>query len=58
MRGFLIVVRPEKKMAFTWSTIVDKVTLNDFKSYVFEYYPQYAHDKYLENIRVQRTPQA
>ncbi|KAF9307968.1 hypothetical protein BG003_011803, partial [Podila horticola] len=43
-----VVVKPEKKVAFTWSTFVDEATLDDFKSYIFEYYPQYAHDEYLE----------
>ncbi|KAG0027221.1 hypothetical protein BGZ81_005785 [Podila clonocystis] len=43
-----VIVKPEKKVAFTWSTFVDRTTMDDFKSYIFEYYPQYAHDEYLE----------
>jgi hypothetical protein len=48
MIALSVVVKPEKKVAFTWSTFVDKATLDDFKRYVFQYYPQYAHDEYLE----------
>ncbi|KAF8938614.1 hypothetical protein EDD21DRAFT_411474 [Dissophora ornata] len=43
-----IIVKPEKKVTFTWSTIVNEATLDNFKSYLFDYYPQYAHDEYLE----------
>ncbi|KAF9322726.1 hypothetical protein BG006_002104, partial [Podila minutissima] len=46
--GLSVVVKPEKKVAFTWSTFVDVATLDDFRCYIFEYYPQYAHDEYLE----------
>jgi hypothetical protein len=48
MIGLSVVVKPEKKAAFTWSTFLDEATMVDFKRYVFEYYPQYAHDEYLE----------
>jgi hypothetical protein len=44
----IFVVETEKKVAFTWSTFVDKATLDDFKSHVFEYSPKYDHDEHLE----------
>ncbi|KAF9177083.1 hypothetical protein BGZ51_009206, partial [Haplosporangium sp. Z 767] len=43
-----IILKPEKKVTFTWSTIADEATLDNFKSYLFGYCPQYAHDEYLE----------
>ncbi|KAG0242680.1 hypothetical protein BG011_003271, partial [Mortierella polycephala] len=43
-----IIVKPEKKVTFTWSTFVNEATLDDFKSSIFDYYPQYDHDEYLE----------
>ncbi|KAG0247140.1 hypothetical protein BG011_001958, partial [Mortierella polycephala] len=38
---------PEKKVACTWSAVVEKTTLGDLKV-LFQYYPQYGHDDYLE----------
>ncbi|GJJ75604.1 hypothetical protein EMPS_07962 [Entomortierella parvispora] len=35
-------VKPEKKVAFTWSTIVDEAILDDLKSKIIAEYPQYA----------------
>ncbi|KAF9557892.1 hypothetical protein EC968_007406 [Mortierella alpina] len=43
-----IVVKPEKKVAFSWCGIVDTATLDDLKKNIFDLYPQYAHDDYLE----------
>ncbi|KAG0330642.1 hypothetical protein BG000_011618 [Podila horticola] len=43
-----VVVKPEKKVAFTWSTFVDKATLDDLRKRIFDLYPQYADDEYLE----------
>ncbi|KAG0196577.1 hypothetical protein BGX28_009963 [Mortierella sp. GBA30] len=43
-----IIVKPEKKVAFSWSTIVNEATLDDFRSNIFPLYPQYTHDEYLE----------
>ncbi|KAI8594762.1 hypothetical protein EDD21DRAFT_392969 [Dissophora ornata] len=42
-----IIVKPEKKVVLTWSTSVNEATL-DLKKQLFELYPQYAHDDYLE----------
>ncbi|KAF9922559.1 hypothetical protein BGZ67_010386 [Mortierella alpina] len=46
--GIGIVVKPEKKVAFSWCGIVDTATLDDLKKIIFDLYPQYAHDDYLE----------
>ncbi|KAF9536462.1 hypothetical protein EC957_010882 [Mortierella hygrophila] len=43
-----IVVKPEKKVAFSWSAMVETATLDDLKKNIFVLYPQYAHDEYLE----------
>ncbi|KAG0262392.1 hypothetical protein BG011_010189 [Mortierella polycephala] len=43
-----IIVKPESKVAFTWSTMVDTATLDCLKKRLFHKYPQYAHDNYLE----------
>jgi hypothetical protein len=43
-----IVVKPEKKVVFTWPTIVETATLDDLKKNIFNEYPQYAHDKFLD----------
>ncbi|KAF9923540.1 hypothetical protein BGZ67_009769 [Mortierella alpina] len=40
--------KPEKKVAFSWCGIVDTATLDDLKKNIFDLYPQYAHDDYLE----------
>ncbi|KAF8932529.1 hypothetical protein BGZ47_011345 [Haplosporangium gracile] len=43
-----IVVKPEKKVAFSWSAMMETATLDDLKKNVFDLYPQYAHDDYLQ----------
>ncbi|KAF9285636.1 hypothetical protein BGZ68_003681 [Mortierella alpina] len=43
-----VVVKPEKKVAFSWCGIVDTATLDDLKKNIFDLHPQYAHDAYLE----------
>ncbi|KAF9189606.1 hypothetical protein BGZ51_009425 [Haplosporangium sp. Z 767] len=43
-----IIIKPEKKVAFTWLAIVETATLDDLKKNIFIEYPHYAHDKYLE----------
>ncbi|KAF9182559.1 hypothetical protein BGZ51_004679 [Haplosporangium sp. Z 767] len=45
---FGVVVKPERGVAFTWSTVVETATLNDLKNKLFAQYPRYAHDSYLE----------
>ncbi|KAF9556637.1 hypothetical protein EC968_008102 [Mortierella alpina] len=35
-------------VAFSWCGIVDTATLDDLKKNIFDLYPQYAHDDYLE----------
>ncbi|KAF9090644.1 hypothetical protein BGX29_011353 [Mortierella sp. GBA35] len=46
--SFGIVVKPEKKISFSWIGVVETATLGKLKGRIFEYYPQYAHDDYLE----------
>ncbi|KAF9898256.1 hypothetical protein EC991_000410, partial [Linnemannia zychae] len=43
-----IIVKPEKRVVFTWSTVVETATLNDLRKEISELYPQYAHDEYLQ----------
>ncbi|KAF9901744.1 hypothetical protein EC991_005753 [Linnemannia zychae] len=45
---FGIIIKPEKRVAFSWSAIVEKATLDSLKKNIFVLYPQYAHDDYLE----------
>ena len=58
MIGLAVVVKPEKGVAFTWSTFVDKATLDDFKTHIFKCYPQYARDEYLEIFVYTRHPKS
>ncbi|KAF9974932.1 hypothetical protein BGZ75_000672, partial [Mortierella antarctica] len=53
-----IVVKPEKKVAFSWCGIVDTATLDDLKKNIFDLYPQYAHDDYLEIFVYNGQPKA
>lgn len=48
MIALSFVVKPEKEVAFTWSTFVDKATLDGLRKRIFQYYPWYAHGEYLE----------
>ncbi|KAF8925304.1 hypothetical protein BGZ47_003379 [Haplosporangium gracile] len=43
-----IIVKPEKKVAFTWPAIVETATLDNLRKNIFNEYPQYALDEYLE----------
>ncbi|KAF8936567.1 hypothetical protein BGZ47_009441 [Haplosporangium gracile] len=43
-----IIVKPEKRVVFTWSTVVETATLDDLRKEISELYPQYAHDEYLQ----------
>lgn len=47
MIGLSVIVKPEKKVASTWSTFVDMATLDDSRKRIFDLYPQYADDEYL-----------
>jgi hypothetical protein len=46
--GIGIIVKPERKIAFSWSAIVNEAILDDLKSKLLVLYPQYADDEYLE----------
>ena len=43
-----IIVKPDKRVKFTWPAIVETATLDDLRKNIFNEYPQYAHDEYLE----------
>ncbi|GJJ73299.1 hypothetical protein EMPS_05657 [Entomortierella parvispora] len=43
-----VIVKPEKKVAFTWSTIVEDATLDELRRKLVVLYPQYAKDDYIE----------
>ncbi|KAK3845747.1 MAG: hypothetical protein J3R72DRAFT_435542 [Linnemannia gamsii] len=43
-----IIVKPEKRVVFAWSMIVEKATLDDLRKEISELYTQYAHDDYLQ----------
>ncbi|KAG0222430.1 hypothetical protein BGW42_006607 [Actinomortierella wolfii] len=42
------IVKPEKRVVFSWQTIVETATLDDLRKEISEVYPQYAHDEYLQ----------
>ena len=43
-----IIVKPDKRVKFTWPAIVETATLDDLRKNIFNEFPQYAHDEYLE----------
>ncbi|KAF9111269.1 hypothetical protein BGX27_005161 [Mortierella sp. AM989] len=43
-----IIVNPEKRVVFSWQTMLKTSTLDDLRKEISELYPQYAHDEYLQ----------
>ncbi|KAI8606064.1 hypothetical protein EDD21DRAFT_349408 [Dissophora ornata] len=43
-----IIVHPEKNVSFSWTALLETVTLAGLRGHIFRMYPQYDHDDHLE----------
>ncbi|KAF7730262.1 hypothetical protein EC973_002505 [Apophysomyces ossiformis] len=46
--SFDIIVKPDRKVSFSWMTDINKITLDEFRKRIFTKYPQFDDDDYLK----------